>query len=186
MAGPRRAEGEIDDGAAGAQGAPEGAPGIDAAAMRLRHEAPGAHLVVRQAQFGDQPLRLGDLLGGHLGEIFRLQHLAVRHGEAGRELDLVLARLRRLRLVLEGAGDALRAGLRLFGGPRSRRQHLCQDLLEGCAAAPEDPERLVEQHRMLVPLHEDRVQGPVEILARADARRLHGGERVEHHPGPQR
>ena len=59
-------------------------------------------------------------------------------------------------------------------------------LLEIAAPAEEDAERLVEQERMLVPLHEHRVQRPVEILARADAGRLDRRERIEHRAGPDR
>ena len=49
------------------------------------------------------------------------------------------------------------------------RQHHRHELVEIAALAEEDPEGLVEQHRMLVPLHEHRVQRPVEVLAVADA-----------------
>ena len=79
----------------------------------------------------------------------------------------------------------LRAGLRRLrrGGRRLRRQHR-QQLVEIGALPEEHPERLIEQHRMLVALHEHGVQRPVEILARADARRLHRFERIEHAPGP--
>jgi hypothetical protein len=37
-----------------------------------------------------------------------------------------------------------------------------------------------------MPLHEHRVQRPIEILARADPRRLHGFERIEHRARPDR
>ncbi len=49
------------------------------------------------------------------------------------------------------------------------RQHHRHQLVEIGALAEEDPERLVEQDRMLVPLHEHRMQRPVEVVARADA-----------------
>ena len=39
---------------------------------------------------------------------------------------------------------------------------------------------------MLVPLHEHRVQRPVEILAGADAGGLHRFERIEHRARPDR
>jgi predicted metal-dependent enzyme (double-stranded beta helix superfamily) len=47
-------------------------------------------------------------------------------------------------------------------------------------------ERLIEQDRMLVPLHEHGVQRPVEIIAGADARRLYRFERIEHRTRPDR
>ena len=96
-----------------------------------------------------------------------------------------------LELVLD-AGEqrflhALRAGFGGFGGAARRlRQHHRHQLVEIAALAEEDAERLIEQHRMLVPLHEHRVQRPVEILARADAGGLHRLERIEHRAGPDR
>src|SRR5262249_17749015 len=72
----------------------------------------------------------------------------------------------------------------------ARRRHLRQrdgeQPLEQPAAAKEDAERLVEQDGMFVALHEHGMKRPVKILARAHARRLHGGERVEHRAGPHR
>ena len=37
-----------------------------------------------------------------------------------------------------------------------------------------------------MPLHEHRMQRPVEILARADAGRLQGVERIDHRARPER
>ena len=81
----------------------------------------------------------------------------------------------------------LRARLRRLrrGGRRLRREHR-EQLVEIGALAEEHPERLIVQHRMLVPLHEHRVQRPVEILARADTRGRHGVERIEHRARPDR
>ena len=81
----------------------------------------------------------------------------------------------------------LRAGLRRLGrgGRRLRGEHR-EQLVEIGALAEKHPERLIEQHRMLVPLHEHGVERPVEILARADTGRRHGGERIEHRARPDR
>ena len=67
--------------------------------------------------------------------------------------------------------------------PGACGDHHREQLVEIGALAEEDAERLVEQHRMLVPLHEHRVQRPVEILARADARRH---ARLPAHRAPRR
>ena len=83
--------------------------------------------------------------------------------------------------------DALRARRRRFRRGRRRiRQHGGDQLLDIAALAEENAERLVEQNRMLVPLHEHRVQRPVEILAVADARDVDRFQRIEHRAGPDR
>ena len=82
--------------------------------------------------------------------------------------------------------DALRAGARLVLLARRRlRHHRGDQLVEIVAAAEEDAERLVEQLRVLVALHEHRMQRPVEILARADAGRL-APRRAHRAPRPAR
>src|SRR5262249_1221692 len=63
---------------------------------------------------------------------------------------------------------------------RRERGHHRHQLLEVAALAEEDTERLVKQDRVLVALHEHRMQCPVEVVARADAGRLESLERVEH------
>ena len=151
----------------------------------------GASRRVRtSAQRHDQPLhRLfggGDLGARHLREILPLQHFAVGHRHARVELDLALF----LELVVEAGEQRLmharRAGLRRLRRRRRLRQHHRQQLIDIAAAAEEDAKRLIEQHRVLVPLHEHRVQRPVKIVARADAGRLHRFERIEHRAGPDR
>ena len=83
--------------------------------------------------------------------------------------------------------DALRARRRrLRRGCRRARQHGGDQLLDIAALAEENAEGLVEQNRVLVPLHEHRVQRPVEILAVADARDAERLQRVEHRAGPDR
>ena len=83
--------------------------------------------------------------------------------------------------------NALRARRRRFRRGRQRfRQHRRNQLFDIAALAEENPERLIEQHRMLVPLHEHRMQRPVEIVARADARDAHRLERIEHRARPDR
>ena len=67
-----------------------------------------------------------------------------------------------------------------FGADGVSRQHGGEQLVDIAALAEEDAEGLVEQDRVLVPLHEHRVQRPIEVLAVADARHLHGLERIEH------
>ena len=148
---------------------------------------PGAYFGERQHQALHRLLGGGDLGAGHLREIFLLQDFAVGHRHAGVELDLALF----LELVVEAGEQRLvhagGAGLRRLRRPRRRlRQHHRQQLIDIAAAAEEDAKRLVEQHRMLVPLHEHRVQGPIKIIAGADARGLHRFERIEHGAGADR
>ncbi len=84
----------------------------------------------------------------------------VRRAENSRLLD-------RLRLLLplrgQGFGDAQRTSLRLLLLPcaaRRDRRHLRDELFDQRAPPPEDPEGLVEQDAVLVPLHEHGMQRP--------------------------
>src|SRR5262245_50579857 len=83
--------------------------------------------------------------------------------------------------------DTLGAGRRLLVFPRRRLgQHGREQLVEHATPAKEDAERLLEDERVLVALHQYRMQRPIEIVARADARRLDRRERVHHRPGTDR
>ena len=78
------------------------------------------------------------------------------------------------------------AGLRFrrrAGGLRQQHRH---HLLEIAAPAEKQPERLVEQHGMLVLTDEHRMQRPVEIASPADACDLHGFKRIQHRAGTDR
>ena len=67
------------------------------------------------------------------------------------------------------------------------RQHRGEQLLEIAALAEEDAERLIESERMLVPLHEHRVQSPIEVVAIADMRDVcNACEGIEHRAGTDR
>ena len=150
-------------------------------AARMRRQAARADFGERQHQTLHRFLGSSDLGAGHLREIFLLQDFAVGDRHAGIELDLALF----LELVVQPGEQRLMhaggAGLRRLRRPRRRlRQHHRQQLIDIATAAKEDAKRLVEQHRMLVPLHEHRVQGPVKIIAGADAGGLHCFERIEH------
>ncbi len=156
-------------------------------AARMRRQSPGAYFGQRQHEALHRFFCRGDLGAGHLREIFLLQNFAVGHRHAGVELDLALF----LELVVEAREQRLvhagGAGLRRLRRPRWRlRQHHRQQLIDITAAAEEDAKRLVEQDRMLVPLHEHGMQGPVKIIAGADARGLDRFERIEHRAGPDR
>ena len=58
--------------------------------------------------------------------------------------------------------------------------------LEQLRVAPEDVEALVEQLALVAPVHEHRVQRPVEILAAPEAHRLDRPQRLQHPPRPDR
>src|SRR5208282_4234351 len=153
---------------------------------RMRREPPRAHLRKRQHESLHRCLGGGDLGICHLREVLALQHFAVGDGHARIELDLALF----FELVVE-AGEqcfmhARRAGFgRSWRIRRLRQQHRHQ-LIDIAAATEENAEGLIENERMLVPLHEHCVQRPVKILARADARGFHRFERIEHRTGPDR
>src|SRR5580692_3851879 len=180
-------EAQIDEIAAAFHAGAQGAADVDQMAARMRLKPPRAYFGKRQHQALHRLFRRGDLGAGHLREILLLQDFAVGHRHAGVELDLALL----LELVVE-AGEqrfvhAGGAGLRRLRRPGRRlRQHHRQQLIDIAAAAEENAERLVEQHRMLVPLHEHRVQGPVKIVAGADASGLHRFQRIEHGAGTDR
>ena len=72
------------------------------------------------------------------------------------------------------------------GEPGAGGSHHRHELIDVAAAAEENAESLIEQDRMLVPLHEHRVQRPVKILTGADAGSLNGFERIEHRARPDR
>ena len=192
------AEGEVDDGAAGAQRAAEGAARIDAPAVRgRRRKRRVGTLVVGQAQRRDQRASRSAISSADIWAKSFAFSTSRSDMVSRAENSVILARLPRLRACgAHRLGDAQRAGLRLR--PRACAAGATGDICAisfsiSAAAAPEDAEGLVEQTRVLVPLHEDRVQRPVEILARADARRLDGLDRIEHRAradrqagGPQR
>ena len=154
---------------------------------RLARQPPRAHQVERQRQPRDRLLGGGDLGRGHLREILLLQHFAVGHGQPRVDLDfgLVLALVRARRTAPPGCAARPAAAL----SARRRgvlRQHRGDQLFDIAALAEENAEGLVEQHRVLVPLHEHRVQRPVEILAVADARDAHALPAHRARAGPDR
>jgi hypothetical protein len=66
------------------------------------------------------------------------------------------------------------------------REHGGQQLVERASPAKEDAEGLVEQKRVLVALHEHRVQRPIKIVAGADSGRFDRGQRIEYRTGTNR
>ena len=115
-----------------------------------------------------------------------LQDFAIRHRHARVELDFALL----VQLVLEPGKQGLvhpgRPGLRRLRRCERLRQHHRQELIDIAAAAEKDAERLIEQDRMFVTLHEHGMQGPIEIVARTDAGDFQCLERVEHRARPDR
>ena len=152
----------------------------------MRLEPPRAHFGKRQ----DEPLHRflggGDLGIRHLREVLFLQDFAVGDGHARVELDLALF----FELVVEAGEQGLMhargAGFGRTRRIRRLRQHHRHQLIDIAAAAEEDAEGLIENERMLVALHEYRVQRPVKILAGADTGRLHRFECIDHRTGPDR
>ena len=67
-----------------------------------------------------------------------------------------------------------------------RRQEQMHHPLEQLRVAPEDVEALVEQLALVAPVHEHRVQRPVEILPALEAYGLDRTQRLQHPPRPDR
>src|SRR5690606_34408637 len=63
-----------------------------------------------------------------------------------------------------------------------RRERGIKDIL----SPPEESERLVEDGAMLALRDEDRMQRPIEVIARADARDLDGAYRIDDRRRPDR
>ena len=177
---------EIDHSPARLHAGAQRAADVDEVSAPAGGEPPRAHEIERQRQARDRLLGGGDLCRGHLREIFFLQHLAVGDGQPSVDLHLGFI-LAPVEAAEQRLLDALRARRRrLWRARRRARQHGGDQLLDIAALAEENAEGLIEQNRMLVPLHEHRVQRPVEILAVADLRDLHGFQRIEHGAGPDR
>ena len=122
-------------------------------------------------------LGAGDLLLAHLLEVLLAQDLAGGPGEHG--VGLHPRRLRRGRLPAgERGGQRLRepaaelAARQRLGPALGQRQSA--EPLEQSRTAPEDVESLIEDLAVRDPVHEPRVQGPVEVLPVLDADRPHG------------
>jgi hypothetical protein len=178
----------MSSGATGLQARAERAAHVDAVAVRMRFEPACLHLVEAEHQVLDRLAGGRDLDGRHLRKILLLQHLSVGDGQARIELDVLLLALKLLSALEQRVEHALR-GLRLVRrrqrAGRLRRHHRDQPV-EIAALAEEQLERLVEQHGVLMPLHEHRMQGPVEIIPGADAGGAHRGKRVKHRAGADR
>ena len=162
----------------------QGAADIDDMAARMRRQPPRTHFGNGQ----NEPLHR--FFGGsdfgvrHLREVLALQHFALGDGHAGVELDLALL----FEFVFEAREqrflDARCTGLRRARRAGRRRRHHRHELIDVAAAAEENAESLIEQDRMLVPLHEHRVQRPVKIIAGADARGRTASSASSTAPGP--
>jgi hypothetical protein len=181
--GLRPDEAQIDEVAAALHARAQSAADIDQVTMQMRGEPSCAQPRERQRQTFDRVLGGGDLGRGHLREVFSLQHFAVRHGHAGIEFDAALF----FQFVFE-AGEQRLVHARRAGCWRLRRrwrlrQHHRQKLIDIAPPAEKDAERLIEQDRMFVPLHEDGMQRPVKIFARTDARNFESFERLKDHAG---
>ena len=111
------------------------------------------------------------------------------YGQAGVEFDLLRLRLKSFAAPGEQRVEhADRAGLRhlrLLGAHLSGDHHR-HELVEIAALAEKDAERLVEDERMLVPLHEHRMQRPVKIVRRGRRPRLPSASASSTELGPNR
>ena len=157
---------------------------VEHVAVAVGREAACLDRVDREHHAADRLLGACDLVGGHLGEVLGLQQLPVRHGEAGVDLDLAL-----LRLVLEPREqrllDARGAGLAACAArPRPAAAASPSAGRDSPRLRKNILERLVEQQRVLVLLHEHGVQRPVEVFAVADARGSTASSASRTAPGP--
>ena len=170
--------------------APKGGPHVHERAVRVRPVTAGRGGRNRELEPRDRRLRLRELRGRHLLEVAGAQDLPVRPGEGGIELDLLLR--------LPGARLAFGPGEERFAQPSAEGPRIAsrwgvdggeeeaRDAFEEPRVSPEDVERLVEQRPLIGPSHEDRVQGPVEVVAPGEAHRLHRPKRLEHRAASHR
>ena len=171
----RRTELRQDKIAAGPQGTAHHRPRIGSPPARIGAVSSRHDEVMRQAKLGNRLLGIGDLGRGHLGEVLLAQHFPAGDREPRIDLDLgqVARRLVAFvafehRLADAGFGSARLLFLaRVRGNRRKHRQHLLDQLTR----LPEQPERLVEGRVVFAPVDQHGMQRPVEIVARADARR---------------
>ena len=157
-------------------------------AAAVGREPTGLDLMKRQRQPLDRFLGGGDLGGAHLREVFLPQHLLIGRGQPRRDLAFALLAPEPVfgvgeQGLLHARGGGLRCRCRRA---RRDRRHQRQELFEIAAPLEEDMERLVEHERMFVALHKDRVQRPVEILARGQAGGLDRVERIDRRARPDR
>ena len=122
MLGLRPAVFQVDQRAAGLHAGAQRAAQVDAVAVRMRREP--ARLAPRRSASTMRliaSLACGDLGRAHLREVLLLQHLAVGHGEARVELDLLLLALDLLARPENSASSTRCAGLRLVRPAPARR-----------------------------------------------------------------
>ena len=179
---------QVDERAARRQARPQRAAQVDALATPVRRKPPRADFVERECKLLDRVPGGGDFGRAHLREVLLAQHLLIGRGQPCDDLALLLlARAPSLgvgeqRFVHAGSG-----GRRLrHGSAGGNRRHQRHELFEIAAPLEEDAEGLVEHERMLVALHEDRVQRPIEVLAGGQAGGLNRLERIEHRARPDR
>ena len=129
---------------------------------------PRANLIERQSQARNGFFCGGNLRSRHLCKVFRLKYFAVGHRQPRVDFDFrffFFARKTGEQRLL----DALRAcWRRLWCTGLCLRQHRRNHLVDIAALPKENPERLIEQDRMFVPLDEDGMKRPVKIVARTD------------------
>jgi hypothetical protein len=184
---PPRSEAQRRQRAARAHASAQRRAKIDPLAPRRGDRAPDRNLWQRQLHPAQQRLDLGELVNGHRREILFLQHFARRKRERRVEIGLVLDgfaawRRRRQHRLREAGGELVgNAATALYLG-----QQCGEHLFEQARIAPEEVERLLEQHEMLALGHDDGSERLAEIVAVVDADRLDGRERVEHLGGAYR
>ena len=134
----------------------------------MRGEPARAHQIERQRQLGDRVLGLGDIGGAHLREILALQHLAARDGQP--RVDFGSGR--RPRACWSPANSASWIRARPAAAAPCARRRLRQHRaisFSSSRACGKTCGMAGRTGTVFAPLHEDGVQRPVEILARADA-----------------
>ncbi len=169
------AEAGEQDVSARPQGGFQRAARIEAAAAIMGPIATSGDPVVGHPHPGDGRPRLRQLGRAHLREVLGSEHLVGRDGQACVEFQYGALvhppRAGRFQRIRHPPPARLRRRRRLFRG-RLRREHR-EHALHQLTGTPEQPERLFEHRRILPPRHEDGVERPVEVVARADAASPH-------------
>ena len=154
----------------------QGGPHVDLSASGVSSEAPGGNQGQVRSQCRHRRLRLRNLLLAHLLEVFRAQHFTRRPGEDRIPVGLPWRGRRhhhwwtsRRERVGESSSELrVRPHARfLVGAHRPSRRE------EQTRRVPEGPERPVENVPIRDPVHEHRVQSPVEVAPPPDADRSH-------------
>ena len=169
-----RAEAQGDVVAGAAQGSAQRGAHVDRrrGTPCIGARAPRRDGALEEADAGDGGARAGQFIGRHLREVLVAQHVALREGQRGVDLDLLRDGRRWRGAARAGSRRAQRLGHaprqlgRAIGlGHLRVREQQRERLVRAEGIAEERLERLVEQLAVLLALHQHRGQRLAHVLA---------------------